>query len=518
MHRSALVVGSVITWTTLFGAAAAYAVPGFNADSSALRAAITDQNIRAHMVQLDRLARYWGGTRVDATRGYDASVNYVRSKLREAGYTVKLQPFDFYYFEENAEPTLQRTAPNAHDYAFIDDFYTMTYSGAGDVTGTLVAVNNLVLPPGPEPSSSSAGCEPGDFVPAGANPAIALIQRGTCDFAVKAANAQAAGYDGVLIFNEGQPDRTDTFGGTLGGPGINVPVVGTSFAVGNELAGLLKSGPVTLRIAVDATTTPSHSTNVLADTSGRGDRVIVVGAHLDSVAEGPGINDNGSGTAGILEIAIQMAKLGIEPRNKVRFAFWGAEEFGLFGSQYYVNTLTDQQYFNTWANLNFDMIASPNFARFIYDGDGSAFGLVGPPGSDVIEAIFEEYFGRNKLANEPTAFDGRSDYFDFINVGIPSGGLFTGAEELKTAEQVKLFGGTAGVAFDPCYHQACDDIRNNNRGVLGQMTDAAANTVLKLAQSSAEFPSAATASRAAGRAAAGQAAARMDYRGSRLVR
>ncbi|HMR29554.1 MAG TPA: M20/M25/M40 family metallo-hydrolase [Geminicoccaceae bacterium] len=513
MHRSTLVAASTVAAIALLGGTTAQAVPGFNADSSALRAAITDQNIRAHMVQLDRLARIWGGTRVDATRGYDASVNYVRTQLRRAGYTVRLQPFDFYYFEENADPILQRTAPTSHDYSFVDDYYTMTYSGAADVTGSLVAVNNLVLPPGPEPSTSSAGCAAGDFVPAGANPAIALIQRGTCDFVVKAANAQAAGYDGVLIFNEGQPGRTDTFGGTLGGPGIDIPVVGTSFAVGNELAGLLKTGPVTLRLAVDATTTPSHSTNVLADTPGRGDRIIVVGAHLDSVAEGPGINDNGSGTAGILEIAIQMAKLGIEPRNRVRFAFWGAEEFGLFGSQYYVDTLTDQQYFNTWANLNFDMIASPNFARFVYDGDGSEFGLVGPPGSDIIEAIFEEYFGRNDLANEPTAFDGRSDYFAFINVGIPSGGLFTGAEEIKSAEQVDLYGGTAGVAFDPCYHQACDDIRNNNRRVLGQMTDAAANTVFKLAQSSAEFPSAQIASRASG-----QAAARMDRRGSRLVR
>lgn len=497
------------------GAASAANVPGFNADSSALRTAITDVNIRAHMAQLNRLARYWGGTRVDNTRGYDASVNYVRSTLRAAGYTVKLQPFDFYYFEENTEPVLQRTAPTSRNYIFVDDFYTMTYSGAGDVTGTLVAVRNLVLPPGPNPSSSSAGCDAADFVPAGANPAIALIQRGTCDFAVKAANAQAAGYDAVLIFNEGQPGRTDVLAGTLSGPVVDIPVVGTTFAVGNELASLLKSGPVTIRAKVDATTTPSKSTNVLAETSGRGDRVVVVGAHLDSVAEGPGINDNGSGTAGILEIAVQMAKLGIKPRNRVRFAFWGAEEFGLFGSQYYVQTLTDAQYAGIWLNLNFDMIASPNFARFIYDGDGDAFGTAGPPGSDTIEAVFESYFGRNKLATEPTAFDGRSDYFDFINAGIPAGGLFTGAEEIKTPEQVKLYGGTAGVAYDPCYHQACDDITNNNRGVLGQMTDAAADAVLKFAQSSAELAPAAK--QAKGRAGA-SAAARMDYRGSRLVR
>jgi Zn-dependent M28 family amino/carboxypeptidase len=497
------------------GAASAANVPGFNADSTELRNAITPANVRAHMVQLDRLARFHGNTRADGTGGFDASVNYVRSKLREAGYTVRLQPFEFALFEENTDPELQRISPQPRTYVVVDDFLSMTYSGSGDVTGTLVPTNDLVLPPGPTPSTSNSGCEAADFTPAPAGPAVALVQRGTCDFVVKAANAQAAGYDAVVIFNEGQPGRTDTINGTLGGPDVDIPVLGASFAVGDELAALIEQGPVSLRVKVDATITTTTSTNVLADTAkGRGNHLIVVGAHLDGVPEGPGINDNGSGSAGILEIAIQMAELGIEPRNKVRFAFWGGEESGLFGSQYYVDTLTDQQYLNTLLNLNFDMIASPNFARFIYDGDGDAFGLVGPPGSDVIEAIFEQFFARSDLATEPTAFDGRSDYFAFINAGIPAGGLFTGAEVLKTEEQAELYGGTAGVAFDPCYHQACDDIRNNNRGVLGQMTDAAADAVLKLASSPADLAPAA----GRAKAMAGAAAARMDYRGNRLVR
>lgn len=489
-------------------------VPGFDANSSELRAAITGQNVRAHMVELNRRAGYFGNTRADTTRGYQSSVDYVSLRLRQAGYTPRLQRFDFATYTDLTEPVMQRQSPSPRNYVYFDEFDSMTYSGSGDVTGTLVATRDLVLPPGPTASSSNSGCEPGDFVPAGAAPAVALIQRGTCDFAVKAANAQAAGYDAAVIFNEGQPGRTDTLRGTLGGPGVAIPVVGTSFAIGNELAGLLKTGPVALRVKIDAQIEEIESTNVLADTSGRGTRVVVVGAHLDSVPEGPGINDNGSGVAGILEIAIQMKRLGIEPRNRVRFAFWGGEESGLFGSQHYVDTLTDAQYQSTWANLNFDMIASPNFARFIYDGDGNAFGLAGPAGSDIIEELFEGYLGRARLANEPTAFDGRSDYFAFINAGIPAGGLFTGAEEHKSEAQARLYGGTAGVAFDPCYHQACDDIRNNNRGVLEQMTDAAADAVLKLAQSWAELGPAA----AAAKMRSTNAAARMDYRGSRLVR
>ena len=103
------------------------------------------------------------------------------------------------------------------------------------------------------------------------------------------------------------------------------------------------------------------------------------------------------------------------------------------------------------------MVGSPNYVRFVYDGDGSGEGPAGPPGSAQIEQLFTSYFASQSLASEPTAFDGRSDYGPFIAVGIPAGGLFTGAEGVKTAAQAAVYGGTAGVAYDPCYHQACDD-------------------------------------------------------------
>ena len=197
---------------------------------------------------------------------------------------------------------------------------------------------------------------------------------------------------------------------------------------------------------------------MIAETrDGDPDNVIVVGAHLDSVGVGPGINDNGSGSAGILEIAEQMRK--VKPRNKVRFIWFGAEEHGLLGSEAYVDSLPQSERDKIAAMLNFDMIGSPNFVRFVYDGDlsdseppeGGA-----PPASADIEQLFLDYFESQGLATEPTAFDGRSDYGPFIFAGIPAGGLFTGAEGIKTAEEAAIYGGTAGAPYDPCYHLGCD--------------------------------------------------------------
>jgi Zn-dependent M28 family amino/carboxypeptidase len=262
-----------------------------------------------------------------------------------------------------------------------------------------------------------------------------------------------------------------------------IPAVSTTFALGEQLAGLAGApAGLQMRVAVDATLKTTTTFNVLADTpGGRADRLVVVGAHLDSVAEGPGINDNGSGTSANLETAVQMAKLGITPTNKVRFAFWGGEEDGLIGSDFYVSRLSAGALKDHAVNLNFDMVGSPNFVRFVYDGDGSAFGIKGPTGSANVEKVFLDYFASQGLATEPTAFDGRSDYFGFINNGIPAGGLFTGAEGIKSAQQAAVYGGTAGQAYDPCYHQACDTIRNLSNTALDQMSGAIAHSTLTFA-------------------------------------
>ncbi len=226
-----------------------------------------------------------------------------------------------------------------------------------------------------------------------------------------------------------------------------------------------------------------ETSNVIADSPwGDPNRVVVVSAHNDSVAAGPGINDDGSGISLDLELARQMGKEGQLPRNHVRFLWVGAEEEGLVGSGFYVDSLSAADLTKIIAMLDFDMVASPNYARLVYDGDGSTFGanFSGPNGSGFIESQFTTWFGSQGLANEPIPFDGRSDYVAFTDAGIPAGGIFTGAEVIKTPAQVALYGGTAGIAFDPCYHQACDTINNLNLKGLGEMKDAAADVLYQL--------------------------------------
>jgi Zn-dependent M28 family amino/carboxypeptidase len=447
-------------------------------DTSRLRTAVTVEGVRAHQAAFQAIADANGDTRASGTPGYDASVAYVVDQMQAAGYQVAVQPFDYAFFEEVSPAVLNQVAPvpTVYPYNDVAGFATMEYSGSGAVTAIAEGVD-LTLPPGASADTSTSGCEATDF--AGFTDGnIAVLQRGSCSFAQKAANAEAAGAVGVVIFNEGQPGRTDAFGGTLGGPGATVPVVGAAFDVGVELA----SGGVVVRMVVDATSEIRTTANVIAESvRGRGDRVVVVGAHLDSVPEGPGINDNGSGSASILEIARQIAEIGIAPRNKLRFAWWGAEESGLVGSEFYVAGLDKRAIKDIALNLNFDMVGSPNFVRFVYDGDGSDTELAGPNGSKNIEAVFNAYFDAEGLPTEAMAFDGRSDYGPFIAVGIPAGGLFTGAEDIKTPAQAAIYGGTAGDQLDPCYHLACDTFDNNNNEALDQMSDAAAHAVLTFA-------------------------------------
>jgi Zn-dependent M28 family amino/carboxypeptidase len=478
MKRTALVTAAVTASLTV----AAVATPAANAatpvDTEGLRDAVTLDGVRRHQAAFQAIAAANGNTRASSTPGYDQSAAYVAAQMDAAGYDVTVQPFDFPFFQEVEPAELEQISPNPTVYPYFDaaGFATMEYSGSGDVTALAEGVD-LILPPAPDANTSTSGCEASDF--AGFTPGnIAIIQRGSCAFADKAVNAEAAGASGVVIFNEGQEGRTDAFVGTLGGPVSNIPVVGANFAVGAELA----AGDVTVRLFVNATSEIRSTVNVIADTpGGRDDRVVVVGAHLDSVPDGPGINDNGSGSAAILETALQMADQGIEPRNKVRFAWWGAEESGLLGAEHYVATLSKRELKDIAVNLNFDMVGSPNFVRFVYDGDGSATGTAGPTGSGVVEDVFNDYFAGQGLATEPTAFDGRSDYGPFIDVGIPAGGLFTGAEGIKTDEQAEIYGGTAGVAYDPCYHQACDTYENNSDEALDQMSDAIAHATLTFA-------------------------------------
>lgn len=441
--------------------------------------AVTVNGILRHERAFANIAERNGGTRVSGSPGFDKSRDYVVSTLQGAGWTVNVQPFEFPYYESLAPTTFERTAPDQHTYAD-DEFATFDYSGSGDVTANLQAVD-LTLPPTPEPSSTS-GCEDSDFAGFTAGN-IALLQRGTCTFGEKVANAEEAGATGVVIFNEGQaPDRVDVLSGTLGGP-ATIPAVGVSFAEGQSLATALQSGTVTLHITTSTLSETRTTYNTIADApdGGRADHTVVVGSHLDSVAAGPGINDDGSGSAQDLEIALRYGKAIKNPKNHLRFLFFGAEEEGLLGSAHYVDSLDQASRDQIMAMVDLDMMASPNYARFVYDGDGSDFpGDEGPTGSDIIEALFTNYWAGRGLVSETIPFDGRSDYVAFTDVGIPAGGIFAGAEGIKTAEQAAKYGGTADAPFDPCYHQACDTLANLNRQAMDEFADASAYVTAKL--------------------------------------
>ena len=455
------------------------------------RDAVTATGMMKHLEALQDISDANDGNRASGFSGYDASAQYVMEQLSAAGYSPTTQPFDFVVFTETATPQFNQITPVATTYEPDDDddsdldFLTMSYSDFGETTNDLDAID-VNLDPTPANRTSTSGCEASDF--AGFTPGdVALMQRGTCTFAAKVVNAQAAGASGAVIFNQGTAGRTDVVAGTLGEtaqdgeggefPDVTIPAIGISYALGEELA---NTSGATVHIKVEATNIERSTLNVLADTpTGNPDVTIVQGSHLDSVHEGPGINDNGSGSAYNLESAIQMAKLGITPANRVRFAFWGAEESGLVGATRYIAAISDEEFAKLKMNLNFDMLASPNFARFVYDGDFSdtpppATAPDINPGAREIEQTFKAYFDSKGLASLPTAFDGRSDYKPFQDNGIAAGGLFTGAEVNKTAEQQAMFGGISNVAFDPNYHGEGDTTGNINPVGFEQMADAAA--------------------------------------------
>jgi aminopeptidase S len=209
--------------------------------------------------------------------------------------------------------------------------------------------------------------------------------------------------------------------------------------------------------------------NLVADWPGGDEsKTVMAGAHLDSVQEGPGINDNGSGSAGILEVALAVAKADLKPTKHLRFGWWGDEEDGMVGSQNYVEQLgADKSKVDSY--LNFDMIGSPNPGYFVYDDDTR------------LEKVFKDWFAKKDIATEiETEGDGRSDHASFKDAGIPVGGLFSGADYEKTAEQAKAWGGEAGKAFDACYHQSCDTSKNIDDKALDNNTDAIANALWEL--------------------------------------
>ncbi|WP_235036788.1 M28 family peptidase [Actinomadura sp. K4S16] len=443
-----------------------------------LAALVTVKDIRRHLAALQEIADYNGGNRAAGRAGYTMSVRYVTGRLRKAGLVPLVQKFTFPYWRERSHAVFARMAPSKASYKRETDFVTLAFSGSGDVTAPVTAVDI------PAKGEGTSGCQPGDFR-GFKRGSIALLQRGTCSFAVKATKARAAGASAVVIFNK--PGEKGPLHGTLSKP-YAFPVIGPSHKVGADLVKAARKGGLRLRVKTDTAHGKRSSENVIAETRvGRADNVVVVGAHLDSVPAGPGINDNGTGAATLLAIAGQIGKLGRSGlRNRVRFAWWGAEEEGLQGSEHYVRSLSAAQRRRIALNLNFDMLGSPNGRRGVYDGDHSTgTGTRAPAGSGAIERMFHQYFKSRHLPVAESRFDGRSDYGPFIERGIPAGGIDTGAEGLKTAAEAKTFGGRAGRAYDPCYHARCDRLKNVDLKLLDGNADGVAYVLEHLARSTA---------------------------------
>ena len=434
------------------------------ADSATIRDAITEQKLEAHLAALQKAADENGGNRAAGTPGYTASLEYVEGQLKASGYTTERQEFT-YTREEKAAVTVQRTRPTSTSYQDGTDVQSVLNSADGTVTGRVTPV---ALTLGGDRHSAS-GCRAEDFrsFPDGD---IALVQRGTCTFTQKVDNAITAGASAVVVLNQGDaPDREGLFDAGMD-ERQPIPVIATTFALGAAWA----SAPTELTVSVETPSDTITTWNLLADLPGDSDQTFVVGAHLDGVRQGPGINDNGSGVAAVLETAVQLGRLGVRPAHGVRFAFWGGEEDGLHGSSHYVRSLDDAGRRTTAGYLNVDMVGSPNPVPTVYGGGDW------PAGSQVIEGVFTDFLTLEGTPPE-TEDIGASDHLPFAEAGIPVGGLYTGANEDKSAEEAERHGGNAEQPADPCYHQACDRVDAVDLAVVELMADAAAHATLTLA-------------------------------------
>lgn len=433
--------------------------------SAELREAVTVGGVMEHQRRFASIAEENGGNRAAGTPGYKASAEYVAETLREAGYEVSMQRFDLPASEAAIVAELSRVTSDSEDYDRGEDFSPLQFSGTGEVTAAVQPVDFTGAQNGG--AASTSGCELEDFEDFEEG-SVALIRRGTCTFGVKVANAEAAGASAALISNSGADGEVGAFQGSLEGSGAEVPVIATSAEVGEELSRSDDAEVQEIRVTVEpgAETT----TNVIATSPGGDvDNTVMVGAHLDSTPNSPGMNDNASGSSTVLEIAQEMAGLEEKPRNRMRFAFWGAEEIGLVGSSHYVDQLQSEQLENTAVYLNFDMVASPNYLRFLY-------------GSPQVTEVFENYFDERDLETYSFDLAGRSDHGPFAAEDVPVGGIFSGDSSEKTERQARESGGEAGEPYDRCYHTPCDDLDNLNRQAIREISNAAAHATATFAQ------------------------------------
>jgi Zn-dependent M28 family amino/carboxypeptidase len=403
---------------------------------------ISPDAIRAHLEALQAIADANGGVRTAGTPGYEASVQYVAEQLRGLGYAVETPEFAMATFAEEPGASIQVRGGPA--FAGGQDFHAMIYSAGGEISAPVVEVG--------AGSTERGGCDAADFAefPAGA---IALAPPGPCFRRQVVLNAVAAGAV-ALVVSYPQRSAGHVLRPTLLEPGgITIPALSASGAVGDALRAATQTGEeVLISVATQISEAMVH--NVIAESRAVADRVVMLGGHLDSVHDGPGINDNGSGSAALLEVARLLAEEHADER--VRLAFWGGEEFGLLGSRAYVAALGPDERAEIAAYLNFDMLGSLNPVPIVYDLPDAA------PGSGAIADFLVEYLEAAGIGAERLDIGAASDHGPFDDVEIPTGGIFSGANEVKTAAQAAAFGGAAEAPMDACYHLACDTVENVN--------------------------------------------------------
>ncbi|KAK3831502.1 MAG: hypothetical protein J3R72DRAFT_455005 [Linnemannia gamsii] len=432
---------------------------------------LTTPAVFGHLEELYAIALKHNNSR-SVTNGYMASADYVQTQLKKNAHKycdISTQEFKVPVWSELEVPELTSIGIGPADsyilYQNKVDFQNLRYGGAS-ATLKKQSIQGV----------GNNGCSPKDHKKVKGK--IAVIQEGgPCDLWEAAYNAENAGAAGVLFYNN--PKRKALLFSRIritawkeGDPLIAIPVLSITNSLGSTL--LQNQDNVELNLKTVNSMTVEPTINVLCTTKGGDDDdTIVLGAHLDSVPEGPGMVDNGSGSSSLLEIALVLAKDNYTLKNKIVFGWWGAEEIGLLGSRHYVRELVKDQEAKAKIamNMNFDMLASPNYVPYVHDGKTAPEALVGP--SSKIDHLLIEYFDFKKEGYEYTDMTGGSDFLPFLLEGIPSGGLLTGAGERKTMEQRKLFGGFANAPLDPCYHQSCDTLENVSKKALGLMAQAA---------------------------------------------
>ena len=508
--------------TLLKGKAMAQTGSGLNLESS-----IRIEEVMSHMNELQRIGSASNGTRDSGTVGFNQSIDFIARYLTEnTNYKVTKTFFNVVSDQLARHPVFTSSINGAivrHTFAEEDqnpDFHYVEYTASiesSDFLGLSVI--------------SNFGCSESDWQQARPSPAdrVALLKRGDCPSIQKAALAVKYRVRALLIFNDGtSPDRMSPIFVTLG-QNNTLPALFLSFSLGQRLVDSVRDSSTIVKVRMDIKRlheSAFSSSNVCADTpTGDPTQTIIIGSHIDSVRAGPGINDNGklclflavsspsnsslslfslvgSGSAANLGLAVTLARLfrtSTYPKYKyrVRFCWWGAEEIGLFGSEDYVNkakvaTTVGDRLQDYLINLNYDMLASSNYIFGIYDGQTAS--NITParalPGSNKITTLFRDWFLRNKLPWDPADFDGLSDHIPFLAEGIVIGGLFSGADDIKTKRQRDRYdaalgqglGGISDIAQDPCYHKACDSIHNVNVFAFEKMVQAAAYVLESLGQ------------------------------------